>query len=105
MPEIDAIPPPRGHFRARRRGSIVKTNLNDESNNVDGDGEHIAKASTSMQSTEVDSTTASKDWSLALKSHQKKEMVSSDENQKVQQRRCSTGGMKYDVLTSHPTNR
>ena len=101
MPEIDAIPPPRGHFRARRRGSIVKTNLNDESNNVDGDGEHIAKASTSMQSTEVDSTTASKDWGL----DQKKEMVSSDENQKVQQRRCSTGGMKYDVLTSHPTNR
>ena len=101
MPEIDAIPPPRGHFRARRRGSIVKTNLNDESNNVDGDGEHIAKAST-----EVESTTASKDWSLALKSlHQKNEMVSSDENQKVQQRRCSTGGMKYDVLTSHPTNR
>ena len=101
MPEIDAIPPPRGHFRARRRGSIVKTNLNDESNNVDGDGEHIAKASTSMQSTEVDSTTASKDWGL----HQKKEVVSSDENHKVQQRRCSTGGMKYDVLTSHPTNR
>ena len=103
MPEIDAIPPPRGHFRARRRGSIVKTNLNDESNNVDGDGEHIAKAS--MQSTEVDSTTASKDWSLVKGLHQKKEVVSSDENHKVQQRRCSTGGMKYDVLTSHPTNR
>ena len=101
MPEIDAIPPPRGHFRARRRGSIVKTNLNDESNNVDGDGEHIAKAST-----EVESTTASKDWSLALKSlDQKKEMVSSDENQKVQHRRCSTGCMKYDVLTSHLTSR
>ena len=100
MPEIDAIPPPRGHFRARRRGSIVKTNLNDESNNVDGDGEHIAKASTE----EVASTTASKDWSLASL-HQKKEVVSSDENHKVQQRRCSTGGMKYDVLTSHPTNR
>ena len=104
MPEIDAIPPPRGHFRARRRGSIVKTNLNDESNNVDGDGEHIAKASMSMEAaTEVDSTTVSKDWSLAL--HQKKEVVSSDENHKVQQRRCSTGCMKYDVLTSHPTNR
>ena len=78
MPEIDAIPPPRGHFRARRRGSIVKTNMNNESNNVDGDGEHIAKASTSMETTEVDLTTASKDWSLALKHLHQKEVLSPD---------------------------
>ena len=83
MPEIDAIPPPRGHFRARRRGSIVKTNMNNESNNVDGDGEHIAKASTSMEiRTQVDSTTASKDWSLALKHLHQKEVVSSDNDEK-----------------------
>ena len=87
MPEIDAIPPPRGHFRARRRGSIVKTNMDNESNNVDGDGEHIAKASISRETTEVDSTTASKDWSLALKHLHQKEVVSSDndENKKLQQ--------------------
>lgn len=75
-----------GHTRARRRGSIVKTNLESGANNVDGDGQHIAKASTLSR----EYTVGPSKWSLAWERFQKE--VPSHE--KKLRRRCSTGGME-----------